>query len=124
MSLGLIKCLPRRCCWTPAESRAETSWETCRPDWAGARRRAGRTRRRPTTERCCVQRRPSFAAVCLALQRPRRPRPSWATPGLPTEPHCYHSDHRTSGRTNTVKFKTSVFVITIITYKVQKKEKK
>lgn len=93
---------PRRCCWTPTASRAETSWATCRPDWAGARRPAGRTRRRRTKEICCGRRRPSSAVVYSAPRRPWRPRSSLATRNLrPTGPRCYRSDRRTSDRTNT-----------------------
>lgn len=93
---------PRRCCWTPMASRAVTSWATCRPDWAGAKRPAGRTRRRRTKEICCGRRRPSSAVVYSAPRRPWRPRSSLATRNLlPTGPRCYRSDRRTSDRTNT-----------------------
>lgn len=94
---------PRRCCWTPAASRAATSWATCRPGWAGATRRATRTRRRrPTTGRCCDRRPPSSAAVCPARRRPRRPRPSLATRDRrPAGRRCYRSGRPTSGPTGT-----------------------
>lgn len=109
---------PRRCCWTPAASWAASSWATCRPGWADAKRRAGRTRRpRWTTGRCRVRRPPaSSAALCLARRRPRRPRPSLATRGHrpPTARRCCcHSDHRlqTSGPTNTADVKNNATLL-------------
>lgn len=94
---------PRRCCWTPAASRAATSWVTCRPGWAGATRRATRTRRRrPTTVRCCDRRPPSSAAVCPARRRLRRPRPSSATRDRrPAERRCCRSGCPTWDLTDT-----------------------